>query len=285
MALTALTWIVRALGPVRGPVAASVGARWYARLAPKERVRAAANHHRLNPQLNYKEAAALARRSYQEYVGMIVDSMWAEPLTTEETLAMFEVQGAEHLNVGQRASMVVLPHFGNWDVAASASLGLGLHLSTVMAPVVSPGITEMVALSRQRKGLEIFTVRQAARGLFRALRRGRTVALMLDVPEAGPTVVVPFCGGPVRCSSVPARLAAVTGAAILPVTCRREGRGWALEIHPAVSLEGDDAAVMGRVAAQVEPAIRAHPEQWYPFHHVYADDEGAPAAAREAVPD
>ena len=114
-----------------------------------------------------------------------------------------------------------------------------------MAPVVSPGITEMVALSRERKGLEIFTVRQAARGLFRALRRGRTVALMLDVPEAGPTVVVPFCGGPVRCSAVPARLAAVTGAAIIPVTCRREGRGWALEIHPAVSLEGDDAAVIG----------------------------------------
>ena len=28
---------------------------------------------------------------------------------------------------------------------------------------------------------------------------------------------------------------------------------------------------MGRVAALVEPAIRAHPEQWYPFHHVYAD--------------
>jgi phosphatidylinositol dimannoside acyltransferase len=252
-------------------VAAVVGARWYARLAPADRVRAAANHHRLQPHLGYKDAAALARRSYQEYVGMIVDSMWAEPLSSAETLAMFRVQGEENLHVG-RAGMVVLPHFGNWDVAASASLGLGLHLSTVMAPVVSPGITEMVALSRQRKGLEIFTVRQAARGLFRALRRGRTVALMLDVPEAGPTVVVPFCGGLVRCSAVPARLAAATGAAIIPVTCRREGRGWVLDIHPAVSLEGDDAAVMGRVAAQVEPAIRAHPEQWYPFHHVYADD-------------
>ena len=216
---------------------------------------------------------------------MIVDSMWAEPLTTAETLAMFQVRGEEHLHGGDGGSMVVLPHFGNWDVAASASLGLGLHLSTVMAPVVSPGITEMVALSRQRKGLEIFTVRQAARGLFRALRRGRTVALMLDVPESGPTVVVPFCGGPVRCSAVPARLAAATGAAIIPVTCRREGRGWVLEIHPAVSLEGDDAAVMGRVAARVEPAIRAHPEQWYPFHHVYADDGGAQALAPEAVRD
>jgi lauroyl/myristoyl acyltransferase len=273
------------LGPVRAPVAAAVGAGWYARLTPEERVRAAANHHRLQPNLQYAEAAALAKRSYEEYVRMIVDSMWAEPLTSVETLAMFRVQGAEHLDLGDRPKMVVLPHFGNWDMAASASLGLGLHLSTVMAPVVSPGITEMVALSRQRKGLEIFTVRQAARGLFRALRRGRTVALMLDVPEAGPTVVVPFCGGPVRCSAVPARLAAATGAAILPVTCRREGRGWALEIHAAVALNGDDADVMSRVAAEVEPAIRAHPEQWYPFHHVYADDGADAAVAPEPVRD
>ncbi len=136
---------------------------------------------------------------------MIVDSMWAEPLDSTEVLRLFRVIGGEHLDVGDRGSMVVLPHFGNWDIAASASLGLGLHLSTVMAPVVSPGITEMVALSRQRKGLEIFTPRQAARGLFRALRKRRTVALMLDIPEAGPTVVVPFCGGLVRCSAVPAR--------------------------------------------------------------------------------
>ena len=259
------------MGPLRSPAAAVVGAGWYARLSKEDRVRAAANHHRLQPHLTHAEAAALARHSYQEYVRMFMDSMWAEPLASSEVLKLFRVRGAEHLNVGDRGSVVVLPHFGNWDVAASASLGLGLHLSTVMAPVVSPGVTEMVTLSRQRKGLEIFTPRQAARGLFRALRRGRTVALMLDVPEAGPTVVVPFCGGPVRCSAVPARLAATTGARILPVTCWRDGRGWALDIHPAVDLDGDDAAVMGRVAAQVEPAIRAHPEQWYPFHSVYAD--------------
>src|ERR1700730_13275194 len=161
---------------------------------------------------------------------MIVGTMWAEPLESAEVLKLFRVIGAEHLNVGERGSMVVLPHFGNWDMAASASLGLGLHLSTVMAPVVSPGVTEMVALARQRKGLEIFTVRHAGRGLFRALRRGRTVALMIDVPEAGPTVVVPFCGGPVRCSAVPARLGAATGAPILPLACPRDGGGVAVRV-------------------------------------------------------
>jgi KDO2-lipid IV(A) lauroyltransferase len=75
----------------------------------------------------------------------------------------------------------------------------------------------------------------------------------------------------VRCSAVPARLAVATGASILPVTCRRDGWGWALDIHAPIDTSGDDAAVIGRIAARVEPAIRAHPEQWYPFHHVYAD--------------
>jgi lauroyl/myristoyl acyltransferase len=42
---------------------------------------------------------------------------------------------------------------------------------------------------------------------------------------------------------------------------------------------------MGRVAAQVEPAIRANPEQWYPFHHVYADDEGADSMAPDPARD
>ena len=59
---------------------------------------------------------------------MIVDSMWAEPLDSSQVLERFRVIGAEHLRVGERGSMVVLPHFGNWDMAASASLGLGLHL-------------------------------------------------------------------------------------------------------------------------------------------------------------
>ena len=263
--------MVRAIGPLRAPVAAAVGAVWYARLRSEDRVRAAANHHRLQPHLDHAAAAALARHSYQEYVRMILDSIWAEPLDSAAMLERFHVRGVENLDVGPRAAMVVLPHFGSWDAAASAALGLGLHLSTVMAPVVSPGITEMVALSRQRKGLELFTPRQAARGLVRALRRGRTVALMLDVPEAGPTVIVPFCGGPVRCSAVPARLASATGSAILPVACWRNGMTWELEIHPAVETDGDEATVMAAVAARVEPAIRAHPEQWYPFHHVYAD--------------
>ena len=248
-----------------------MGAAWYARLSRDDRVRAAANHHRLQPHLDHAAAAALARRSYQEYVRMIVDSMWAEPLDSAQVLELFRVIGAEHLDVGDRGSMVVLPHFGNWDMAASASLGLGLHLSTVMAPVVSPGITEMVALSRQRKGLEIFTVRQSARGLFRALATGEDGRADARRPRGGSDR-----GGAVlrRTGALQRRPGASRGGhgrADPPghLPARWSGMG---ARDPSAGRHvrrrcGGDRTDRG----EVEPAIRAHPEQWYPFHHVYDD--------------
>src|SRR5207237_7926124 len=107
----------------------------------------------------------------------------------------------------------------------------------------------VVAWSRAREGFEPQPPERAARGLLGGLRRGRWVGLMAGVPEAGPTVVVPFCGGRVRVSAVPARLAAATGAAIVPTACWKEGRRWNLRIHAAITVgrHDDEADVMSRV--------------------------------------
>jgi lauroyl/myristoyl acyltransferase len=46
-----------------------------------------------------------------------------------------------------------------------------------------------------------------------------------------------------------------------------------LEIHPPVTVDPEEgeAVLMTRVAQVLEPAVRRHPEQWYPFHDVYVD--------------
>ena len=99
---------------------------------------------------------------------------------------------------------------------------------------------------------------------------------MADVPEAGPTVTVPFCGGQVSFSTVPARLAAAAGKPIIPVACWRRAPGWVLEFFPPIPPSAaSEAAVMAQVATILEPEIRRHPEQWYPFHEVYADAPGS----------
>src|SRR5438105_2273260 len=115
----------------------------------------------------------------------------------------------------ERGKNTLTTRDGHWHIAATVRL--------------------MVTLSRARKGFELYTPERAARGLIRGLRSGRWVGLMADVPEAGPTVVVPFCGGRVRVSAVPVRLAAATGTPIVPTACWREGSHWRLHIHAPIA--------------------------------------------------
>lgn len=269
--LKTITTGVRLLGPMRDPIASVIGAVWYMKQPAPVRARAARNHLRLAPGLRPSQARRLARRSYRAYVRMIFDGIWADPLSVAAVRDIVRVEGAERVATG--TGILVTSHFGNWDIGASGAWSLGLRITTVMAPIGSRALTAMVSLSRARKGFELYSPAQAARGLIRGLRSGRWVGLMADVPEAGPTVVVPFCGGRVRVSAVPARLAAATGESIVPTACWKEGRRWTLRIHAPMSVgrHDDETEVMSRLVAVLEPEIRRHPEQWYPFHEVYED--------------
>jgi len=273
LGLAGVSGALRVLGPWRRDLAFAIGDVWYSRQSREQLERTAANHRRANPALTPRDSAVLARESYREYTAMIVDSIWGESLRTSRVRQYVHVNGEERLERTRDGAVFVVSHFGSWDMAASAALMLGLRVTTVMGPVVTPFFTSLVAWSRRRKGIELFSPERAARGLVRALRANRVVALMGDVPEAGPTVVVDFCGGPVRFSAVPARLAMSRGKPLFPVACWRAGGGWILNIGAPVVIgpDDDDVAVTARVARALEPFVLRHPEQWYPFHRVYED--------------
>jgi lauroyl/myristoyl acyltransferase len=146
-------------------------------------------------------------------------------------------------------------------------------VTTVMAPLGPQPFTDLVLWARRRNQLDVHTPRHAARALLRALRQNRCVGLMSDIPGAGPTVDVEYCGGLVPFSTVPAWLALRTGAPLLPADCTRH-RGGVFEvvIHPPVEiLAGDgEREIMQRVARVLERAVRDRPAQWYPFGEVYS---------------
>jgi KDO2-lipid IV(A) lauroyltransferase len=235
-----------------------------------------ANHRRLAPEIDAREARRRGRRSYREYARTIADFLWAIDLDSATVARNSRVMGLHHVRALQaegRGGVLALSHFGNWDMAANIALGLGVPLTTVMAPFGPPAITDLVVWARQSNELEVFTADSAARGLIRAVRRGRFACLLCDIPGAGPTVTVRYCGGPVVFSAAPAWLARVTGAPLIPVDCHREGRGYAIGVHPPITAErsDDDAALMQQVASALEPAVRRDPQQWYPFGRVYTD--------------
>ncbi|HEY7926816.1 MAG TPA: lysophospholipid acyltransferase family protein [Candidatus Dormibacteraeota bacterium] len=267
---------LRGMGQSRYVVADAAGAVTYALQPPRKRRLCAELHSRAAGGLGPAEARRRARASYRSYARMIVDTVWIHAIGLDELFAHGAVEGVEHLNNARDAGkggILIIAHFGSWDVAASLALAAGHPISTVMAPVGPQWITELLAWSRKAKKMELFTPMAAARGLLRALRGGRMVALLIDIPEGGPTTTVQFCNGPVDFSTGPAFLARRTGAPIIPAECWRTDAGYILRLRdPLVAGEDeDDQAVTQRVATILEQPIRRIPEQWYPFNEIYTD--------------
>jgi len=269
---------LRGIGKGRYVIADVAGAITYAVQPPRKRKLCAHLHSRAAGGLAIGEARRRARASYRNYARMVVDTIWIHAIGLDEMFEHGGIDGVENMHNARdsrRGGILVLVHFGSWDIAASMALAAGHSVTTVMAPVGTPSITALLGWSRKVKKMELFAPAAAARGLLRALRAGRLVALLVDIPEGGPTTEVEFCNGPVRFTTGPAVLARVTGAPLLPTSCWREPSGYRVHVrgplHPA---DGeDDEAVMQRVAAVLEDDVHRIPEQWYPFNQIFTDEQ------------
>ena len=284
--LEAATAATRALGRGRYLLADALGMASYAAL-PARRRAAIDNHRRLEPAIDAAEARRRARASFRGFARTGIDFLWACGMDDDEVRRNTGFVGGydtTHAALdADRGGVLALTHFGNWDMAANIAYSVvELPLTTVMATTGPRAITDLVVWARRRNHLEVYPVEQAARGLLRALRRNRMVAILSDVPAAGPTVVVDYCGGPAVFSPVPAWLALRTGAPLFPTACWRAGNRY--DIHAMGPLEirpGDDEqSVMQRLAATVETVVRRFPDQWYPFRPpVAATSRPQPAEA------
>ncbi|HXA30558.1 MAG TPA: lysophospholipid acyltransferase family protein [Candidatus Angelobacter sp.] len=281
--LQATTALTRALGPLRYPLADALGMAGYA-LSGRRRRNAALNHRRLDPGISMAEARRRARRSFREFARTGIDFVWACGFDPEATRRHSTWPAGQAWNdevVGYGGGIFALTHFGSWDMAANIAFASRLNLTTVMATTGPRAITDLVVWARRANQMEVYEASHAAMGMVKAIRRGRFVAILCDLPEDGPTVTVDYCGGPVPFSSVPAWLALRTKGALFPTACWRDERG-VYQLHPMgpvqLTDEDDAQSVMQKVADTIEPLVRAHPGQWYPFRQFYADGAAAPTS-------
>ena len=268
---------LRRMGPRRYLIADSAGMLTYAMLPARKRRMCAHLHSRAAGGLPDAEARRRARASYRSYARMIVDTIWIHAIGLDEMFEHGSISGVENLHNARDAGkggILSMVHFGSWDVAASMALAAGHPVTTVMAPVGPQWVTDLLAWSRKAKDMTLFTPSAAARGLLRAARRGHILALLIDIPEGGPTVEVEYCGGPVRFSTGPAFLSRLTGAPLLPIECWREGDKYRVHVFPPYvpSSDEDEQAVMQRLATILEDSVLRRPEQWYPFNQIYTDE-------------
>jgi KDO2-lipid IV(A) lauroyltransferase len=165
----------------------------------------------------------------------------------------------------------ITPHYGDWELMSLASGFLGAPYTTVMESTKNPALEQAVSRLRSLSGHTTVQPRFAVVKLFKAVTRGGTVAVLVDVNarRGRGGVWLDFFGLKVFNTSAVAELAMRTGAAIVfaashPLPDRRVRIQFGPEI--AVDNTGDkDRDVLTtsqRCLDECAKLIRGNPEHW-----------------------
>jgi lauroyl/myristoyl acyltransferase len=138
---------------------------------------------------------------------------------------------------------------------------------SMVKPQRSPALNWLLARARVRYGAPLVARAQGMRPVLRGLEQ-RLVFYYLPDEDFGPqrSVFAPFFGVPAATLPTLGRLAALTGADVVPCFTRMlpGGRGYRVTLEPALAdfPSGDPVADAGRMNAVLEAGIRAAPEQY-----------------------
>jgi Kdo2-lipid IVA lauroyltransferase/acyltransferase len=233
---------------------------------------------------------AVARRTFRNFGKYIVDFIHFPVITAEEVRRRLRFDQWDDLNAATasgRGLIIATLHFGNWDLGAASLAAYGYPINAIAETFRYGPMNQLVQGSRSKLGMKVIGHDRLGPTLFRALRRGEMLAMLVDVASDDVATRVEFFDAPALVSSAAARVALRTNAWVLPAVVLR-GPEDDLEIRPIIDFSlrdfkptGDeprDVAELTRLIMQsMEPIIRRYPDQWFIFRRMW--DQSAHAQA------
>jgi KDO2-lipid IV(A) lauroyltransferase len=216
-------------------------------------------------------------RTFANYAACLADVLGGRHAGATSSHAV--VSGESHLGdalADERGVLLVTAHTGGCESAgALLSRNLGAPVTIVERAERDAGARAIQDDARRRQGLRVVHVGEdplSALPLIGHLREGGVVALQMDrVPAGVRARSVTMFGESARVPEGPLRLAALTGAPVVPVFSARRGhRRYEVLVGRPIRLArsaGDaelDAAAQ-EVADALCAFVRSHPTQWFHF--------------------
>jgi KDO2-lipid IV(A) lauroyltransferase len=181
-------------------------------------------------------------------------------------------EGFEHFENARERGYGVLfatAHLGNWELSAFAHALMTAPLDVVIRPLDNPKIDALVERYRGLSGNRLIGKKEYARVILKALHDNEAVGILVDQNaslEEG--VFVDFFGVPACAGSGFAKLAAHSGAAVIPgfALWQADERKYVLRFYPAIEVTGDIVHDTQALQSRLEAVIREYPDQWLWIH-------------------
>ena len=230
------------------------------------------------PGISDREANAIAVQSLQNILQTGVEMMRA-PRLDRAWMDRHIVDGALYKDKLQalvdegRGVVIMVPHSGNWYMAAWSMAKYGLPLFAIAARQRNPKLNAW--MNRQYGDIEVLDrdCRETLVRIKEKLESGRAFAILPDLRVRKPDVSAPFFGGEANVSHAGAMFAVRSGSPIVVAQMRREkgkhvfNHIATLRPNAAATDKKDEAARLTRkVMALLDVAVRERPGDWYWFN-------------------
>jgi KDO2-lipid IV(A) lauroyltransferase len=250
-----------------------------------------ANLRRVVPAAPPEELDALVRAGLRSYARYWCEAFRLPSMDRAAVLARTDphVTGMaplfEALQQG-RGVVAALPHSGNWDLAglwfveSQRRLGRPARFTTVVERLRPESLFRRFVAYREGLGFEVLAAGDGPivyRTLAERLRAGGLVCLVADRDLNASGLEVSFFGETAKLPSGPARLAARTGALLVPAFPSFTPDGWAATLGDPIPVPAnagrDDVATATQALADALAALVATaPQDWHMLQRVWTAD-------------
>ena len=173
----------------------------------------------------------------------------------------------------KRGAILLISHFGNWELMAVRSAWEGLPMNAVARPLKNPFVYDYVKKLRGYTGLHTIAKQGAAREMLKTLNKNECVAILIDQRESQTGIPVNFFGRPALTTALPAMLALKKDIPVIPCFHYRnpEGKTTLICYEPfrlvrTGNEEEDIRANTQMFASKIENEVRKDPANWLWMH-------------------
>jgi KDO2-lipid IV(A) lauroyltransferase len=230
------------------------------------------------PDVSQDERKRMLRGCFDNLGRMLGEFSQLSRITPDQLRQIVACEGLDHLRSAQargRGVILFTGHLGAWEFTSFALSAFGLPFSFMVRRLDNDLIERMIDKVRQRFGNRTLDKNAVSRQALRELNEGGTLGMLPDVNMlAREGVFVDFFGTPASTTSMLAKLALRTGAAVVPIYAPwdRQRQRFLLQLEAPLLVErtGDETEDVRRltaaVMASIENVVRRYPEQWLWIH-------------------
>lgn len=268
-------WLAEALGlagiwlasSVLSPDRASTAGRWLMARMGSGRARTVKIKHNLRqafPDRSEDQIESLARETWGNLGAVMAEYPHLDAIRGSHQPARLETVIKGDIKALQKPgtpAIFVTGHFGNWELAAAATVDQGVPLSAIHSEQSNPLTLSLIQRKRQQLGCGFVAKEAGVRPLIRLLEQGTSIGLLADVKiDSGEPI--PFFGRDAITTVSPARLALKFNCELVPVQVERLHKAYfRVTFHPPIRPE-DPAASRQTQILQMTRQLNAHYESW-----------------------